>query len=564
MDFFQSSDSQSNSMDLMKKMEDDHLRLQRQVRIIQTDRLHRAMGVHPQFRRQDQLLRTLKKEYTDLIKDLKIARSGAHKKKDKRMRSELARALLIRMKTKFRCEAGLTMMHQLDGLLQTNSKEMLLLRKRANTSKGQIEERRIQSEIRLVSMVNRLEAAKLRFNAVQYENKKIREEINHVLKDRAIFNQAWDKMMNALSKGKKFLTDLFESSTLAYDQRDEWCTKLRSVQEKGKMDQLLQVQEMRELQKYFDHEMKLYSFLAKKGVIRVNKKQEQREEELKIEEKERIVREYNKHYKIVTDINDYTNEVNCNVIIKKFQDEEHYNFSKYLLLTEYCAENEVLNRELNRVRQLVVDRRDWNEMKEARRVEKLQTLRNHLDNKKKSTHELRRRLEEKNQLLNSMMGKIEDIFIMLDCSMQPFQNLLGDKEPSLHRLNLTLQLITDKIKEHIEVVYYYERFIQKKRDKTNTSRLKKYTVHAEPRVSWSPLPINLMVPGDPCPSCVEARWLSRVTDAQEVPFNRQMTLEALNELIADPAFMTSDRVHPLTECHVPRSRLILARRYLNY
>lgn len=49
-------------------------------------------------------------------------------------------------------------------------------------------------------------------------------------------------MLNALSTGKKFLSDLFESSTLAYDQRDEWCHKLRSIQEKGKMDQMLQVQ----------------------------------------------------------------------------------------------------------------------------------------------------------------------------------------------------------------------------------------------------------------------------------------------------------------------------------
>ncbi|XP_052749058.1 coiled-coil domain-containing protein 63-like [Galleria mellonella] len=564
MEGSQSLETQTSDMELMKKMEDDHLRLQRQVRMIQIDRLHRTMGVHPQFRRQDQLLRTLKKEYINLIKDLKIARSGAHKKKDKRMRSELTRALLIRIKTEFDCEAGLTTMHQIDGLLHDNSKEMLSLRKRTNANEGQIEKRRQQSENRLVSMENRLEAAKLRFNAVQYENKKIREEIEHMLKDRAAFNQAWDKLMGALSKGKKFLIDLFESSTLAYDQRDEWCTKLRSLQEKGKMDQSLQVQEMRELQKYFDHEMKLYNFLAKKGIIRINKKQEQKEEEQKIKEEEKLEREYNKHCKILTEIHNYTNEVNTKKIIMNFQDIEHTNFSMYKLLTEYCAENEVLNRELNRVRQLVVDRRDWNEMMEARRTEKLQALRDDLENKKKITNELRGRLEEKNLLLNDTMAKIEEIFKMLDCSLEPFQNLLGNKQPSLRRLNLTLRLITDKIKEHIETVYYYERFIQKKSDKSNTSRLKKYTVHAEQRPSYTPLPINLIIPGDPCPSCVEARWMSRVTDTQEVPFNHKMALQALTELSTDPAFMTSDRVHPLTECRVSRSRLILARTYMSY
>lgn len=49
-------------------------------------------------------------------------------------------------------------------------------------------------------------------------------------------------MLTALNKGKKFLGDLFESSTLAYDQRDEWVAKLKSIQEKGKIDQMLQIQ----------------------------------------------------------------------------------------------------------------------------------------------------------------------------------------------------------------------------------------------------------------------------------------------------------------------------------
>lgn len=49
-------------------------------------------------------------------------------------------------------------------------------------------------------------------------------------------------MLTVLGKGKKFLTDLFESSTLAYDQRDEWCGKLKSLQEKGKLDQMTQIQ----------------------------------------------------------------------------------------------------------------------------------------------------------------------------------------------------------------------------------------------------------------------------------------------------------------------------------
>ncbi|CAH2215516.1 jg26904, partial [Pararge aegeria aegeria] len=64
--------------------------------------------------------------------------------------------------------------------------------------------------------------------------------------------------------------------------------------------------------------------------------------------------------------------------------------------------------------------------------------------------------------------------------------------------------------------------------------------------------------------CIEARWLSRVSDTPEVPFDKAMAEAALRELAAEPAFVRSDRIHLLTECRVPRSRVILARRYMPY
>ncbi|KAL0811566.1 hypothetical protein ABMA28_009951 [Loxostege sticticalis] len=554
----------NNDIEVLKKMEDEHCRLQRQVRMIQADRQHRTMGVHPQFREQDHLLSTLKKEYINLLTDLKIARSGAHKKKRKRMEYELKRSLLCRVKTQTECDEGVIMMEQLDRVLESKNQEMLRLRELVNASRGQMDTRRMQSEHRLVSTENQLEAEQVRFNALQCENKQIREEIEHMLKDRAHFNQAWTKMLAVLNKGKKFLTDLFESSTLAYDQRDEWCAKLKSLQEKGKMDQMQQVQEMRDLQKSFDHELKLYHFLARKGVMRINKKQEQREEEEKKKLEDDLRKQFEDHVKILDEIQEYTHEWNVGKIIESFELTEHQNFSMYKLLTDYCAENVVLDRSLREIRRDVEDRRDWNEMMDRKRQDKLDQLNQELEEKRNITEELRSKLAEQDQALHESMDTIHEMFTMLDCSLEPFQNLLGDKQPSLQQLNLTLCLISDKVKEYVQTVYYYERCIQKKSDKSSTSRLKKYTVHAEPPNYWKAAPISVLVPADPCPSCVEARWLSRVSETAETPFDSQQAREALLALISEPAYLRSDRVHPLTECRVPRSRAILARRYLHH
>ncbi|KAI8422900.1 hypothetical protein MSG28_014012 [Choristoneura fumiferana] len=653
------TESQGNDLEIMRKKEDEHFRLQRQFRVIQMDRLNRTMGVHPQFRRQDLLLKTLKKEYINLNTDLKrgslgdspllaaivttrkfvdharstrcqrgvtrgppvenewtpkveavlvgcrIARSGAHKKNDKRMKAELRRTLLLRMKTEQQCEGGSTMMAQLDGLLQRDHRDLQELKNRAVASRGAIKERRLASERRLVATENKLEAANLRFNAVQCENKRIREQIEHMLQDRAIFNKDWSKMMTALKTGKKFLTDLFESSTVAYDQRDEWCTKLKSMTEKGRMDQMLQVQEMRDLQKAFDHEMKMYNFLAKKGVMRVNRRQERREEERKRALEEKWQKDLDYHINILHDIHDYTKELNPDRIIHAFQKVEQENFSMYKLMMEYCVENEVLTRQVNRIRQEIADRKDQNESQEVKRQQKLQTLAEELEDLRTRNELLRSRKREKDQLVDGTMDKIHDIFNirpknpkkskpfkletrdmlmpyevdnqeeedmvecveesdeerMLNLSLEPFQNLLGEKQPSLQQLGLTLCLINDRVKELVEIVYYYERCVQKK--EKSTSRLKKYTVHTDHRdPCFMAPPVHLLVPADPCPACTEARWLSKVSDTQEFPLSRSEALTALHALNAEPAYERSDRVHALTDCRLPASRLVLAKRYM--
>lgn len=74
-------------------------------------------------------------------------------------------------------------------------------------------------------------------------------------------------MLASLSKGKKYLSDLFEQSTLAYDQRDECCGKLRSMQEKGKVDQMMQMQVRNSLSIYYSvQQLELLRFAILKKI----------------------------------------------------------------------------------------------------------------------------------------------------------------------------------------------------------------------------------------------------------------------------------------------------------
>jgi len=114
---------------------------------------------------------------------------------------------------------------------------------------------------------------------------------------RSNFNIMWQKMINKLNYGKRHIMELVEQATNAFDQREELCTKLQILKERGQNDRSNHVQEMRELQRKLDHDAKLQEFLAVKGQQRLNTEQEEREAEKKkkrIEEMERQFNEYDK------------------------------------------------------------------------------------------------------------------------------------------------------------------------------------------------------------------------------------------------------------------------------
>lgn len=105
----------------------------------------------------------------------------------------------------------------------------------------------------------------------------MREEIDHLLKDRAYFNKMYHQLVSRLSSNKKVMVDLIEQATLAYDQREEAQNKLRALKERGKLDVQQQRQEMRELQRCMDHDVKLHEFLSIKGQRRITADLEARE-----------------------------------------------------------------------------------------------------------------------------------------------------------------------------------------------------------------------------------------------------------------------------------------------
>lgn len=169
----------------------------------------------------------------------------------------------------------------------------------------------------VVKLENRLDVITKRCGSVMAENAKLREIIDHMLQERlrqhstnfltaqfyfyisrSNFNVMWQRMINKLNYGKRHIMDLVEQATNAFDQRDELCSKLQILKERGQNDRTGHVQEMREVQRKLDHDAKLQEFLAIKGQQRLNTEQQEREADKKKKRSEEMERQFNEYDKI--------------------------------------------------------------------------------------------------------------------------------------------------------------------------------------------------------------------------------------------------------------------------
>lgn len=149
----------------------------------------------------------------------------------------------------------------------------------------------------VIKLENRLDVITKRCGTVMAENAKLREIIDHMLQERSSFNVMWQRMINKLNHGKRHIMDLVEQASNTFDQRDELCSKLQILKERGSNDKHNHVQEMRELQRLMDHDVKLQEFLAIKGQQRLNTEQQEREADKKkkrTEEMEKQLGDYDK------------------------------------------------------------------------------------------------------------------------------------------------------------------------------------------------------------------------------------------------------------------------------
>ncbi|KAJ3651791.1 hypothetical protein Zmor_017804 [Zophobas morio] len=417
------------------------------------------------LKKQQRIISRLKKEKDDLTADIKVATSDGQKRKDTTTSFQLEILLqkhddLIDQlkKEKFRLE-------EINQQVKKTERQVEKL-KLKEVTEGEYQER-IKSGRKSVQMLeNKLETMIKRFCTVLTENKQMREEIDHLLKERTRFNAIWEKLIFDLNTGKKFMLDLIEQATMAYDQREEWCSKLHALKIRAHNDVIVHTQEMREMQRQLDHDGKLREFLTIKGQKRVMRDLEEKEMRKKEQEKEELEKQIKIFQETLDKIKSFCEEGDVEKIAVKYTKQEEENFALFNYVNELNHELEVLEESIEDIKTRISEQKEICEQKAKKEKNTLESLTKALEKATKIADNDEEILKKAEHELSEVLVGIRGIFESVGCDFTPILGLLG-QNPDVNEDNVLiyLGLIEKKISGLITAVYFKEKSVSKSTNK---------------------------------------------------------------------------------------------------
>uniref|UniRef100_A0A182ISA5 ODAD1 central coiled coil region domain-containing protein n=1 Tax=Anopheles atroparvus TaxID=41427 RepID=A0A182ISA5_ANOAO len=120
----------------------------------------------------------------------------------------------------------------------------------------------------LVAMENRLHHARTLEGKLTAENRELRLKIEDMLGERKRYNQLWLVYVQKLNRNRKFLLDMTERATLAFNQGEDLCYRIEALKMQQQREKHARVQEMVELNRQIVGTRKMNEFLYTKGFQR--------------------------------------------------------------------------------------------------------------------------------------------------------------------------------------------------------------------------------------------------------------------------------------------------------
>jgi len=423
---------------------------------MENERKRRCLIARVTMKDQNNIIKQLKMELTEVAVEMKLASSNKNRRQDRENSNELK--------------------HFMDGqdeyssLIVKQTEEIQALDRQISEIEEKINEqhrnmggvhashhRHVTTQHTIRVLENRLNKATREFNDCLAQNSKLREQIQHLRSQRSVFDNIHKRLFKNLAKKKREQVELIEQSTMAFDQRDEAEQKMATLQDRNQKDLAQFNMEYKELMRQLDHDNDLKKFLLDKAQERwelaeaLGNERKKNFEAKSERNAEQTLKEYLNAFKEIKKI---TGETENEKLVERFIEMEDQNFAMFSYVNEI---NNQLEQQTDNIKmlenQISTHRCDAEEIIENKNAE-LAQLACQYENKLKLESETSKTIKEQSDLLFELKKGIRTIFKNTNCSMEQIEKRLGNQnevndQNIMEYLAVIEEMANDMLKRHI-------------------------------------------------------------------------------------------------------------------
>nr|XP_060636397.1 outer dynein arm-docking complex subunit 1 isoform X2 [Anolis sagrei ordinatus] len=418
--------SDSSDVDVLAGVE--LAKLQRQVRILESNRRAYVVESREIMRRQMDQVKRLRRENEDLVRRLVVAQNRVNRRQDQSTCDTL-RSLLSQR------DEALQQITEEKKQLALLDKEIQAWKKRLDDQKQsigrararQVRQQKMQLQKRTQTAKNQLYKVSTDFSSRLVLNSQLRDDIETLQIDHKRFQQQHKQLETEMLEARKAVATMVSTSAAAYEARDEAQARLTQLKEKAERDRRQYEIEMKELLRLQENDRRVSEFIAVKlqeraiteeAMLAKKKKEQKRKQDPDEEE----LKSYND---VVNKILEVTGTTDLKAALDRYIQVEERNFAQFNYVNEQNNQKELLQEQIKKLRHKIEEVKKRESQKEAERRSQLKQVEAQQEEAAKEANHLESKLKGVSKIWEQIKNEIESLFWKLQCDQAALEHILG-------------------------------------------------------------------------------------------------------------------------------------------
>ncbi|XP_069897404.1 coiled-coil domain-containing protein 63-like isoform X2 [Dipodomys merriami] len=274
------------------------------------------------------------------------------------------------------------------------------------------------------------ESVTVHFDKMMSANTRIREEIDTLRFEKAAYDNVYQQLHKRLLTQKKTMNMAIEQSAQAYKQRVEAMARTTAMKERQQKDISQYNLEIRELERVYDHESKLKSFLLFKLNDRSEfEEQAKQEEALKMKKhgKQSKGESFESYEVAHLRLLKFTSNGDLNQLIEDFVAKEEKNFARFTYLTELNNDMEMVQKKTQQIQDAIIQLRSQQQIDQDDSQLALKEMEEKVKVATEKAELCEARQGELSGMLSQLKGSLEKLFQRIGCDNTEIQGHLGER-----------------------------------------------------------------------------------------------------------------------------------------